>query len=91
MVDKLPSSASLDIPSDAAATAALLLRIRRIWERSRGQAARSVNTAHVRANWLIGQQIVEAEQRGERRAGYGLAVLKGLSTTLGADFGTGSR
>jgi predicted nuclease of restriction endonuclease-like (RecB) superfamily len=76
----------------AAATpddAALLERIRGIWERSRTQAARSVNTAHVCANWLIGQQIVEAEQRGKRRAGYGQALLKTLSAQLAGEFGSG--
>jgi predicted nuclease of restriction endonuclease-like (RecB) superfamily len=76
----------------AAATpddAALLERIRGIWERSRTQAARSVNTAHVCANWLIGQQIVEAEQRGKRRAGYGQALLKTLSSQLAGEFGSG--
>ncbi|MCA3217963.1 MAG: DUF1016 family protein [Burkholderiales bacterium] len=69
--------------------AALLERIRGIWERSRNQAARSVNTAHACANWLIGQQIVEAEQRGKRRAGYGLALLKTLSAQLAGEFGSG--
>lgn len=69
--------------------AALLERIRGIWERSRTQAARSINTAHVCANWLIGQQIVEAEQRGKRRAGYGQALLKTLSSQLAGEFGSG--
>ncbi len=79
-------------PARAAAApddAALLERIRGIWERSRTQAARSVNTAHVCANWLIGQQIVEAEQRGKRRAGYGQALLKRLSSQLAGDYGSG--
>jgi len=49
----------------------LLRRIRKIWESARSQAARSVNTAHVCANWLIGEQIVQAEQGGAKRAGYG--------------------
>ena len=49
------------------AQAELLARIRHIWESARTQAARSVNTAHVCANWLIGQQIVEAEQGGAKR------------------------
>ena len=29
-------------------------------------AARSVNTTHVVANWLIGREIVEEEQKGTR-------------------------
>lgn len=69
--------------------AELLARIRHIWESARTQAARSVNTAHVCANWLIGQQIVQAEQGGAKRAAYGLAMLKLLSSRLSADYGDG--
>lgn len=81
--------AAVAAAADAAAPTDLLARIRGIWERSRAQAARSVNTAHVCANWLIGQQIVEAEQGGEQRAGYGQALLKTLAERLTAEFGTG--
>ncbi len=76
-------------PAPDEAPAALLARIRSIWERSRSQAARSVNTAHVCANWLIGQQIVEAEQGGAQRAGYGQALLKNLAARLATEFGAG--
>ena len=68
----------------AAPQGELLQRIRGIWERSRAHAARSVNTAHVCANWLIGQQIVLAEQGGAARAGYGQALLKNLAERLSA-------
>jgi len=67
----------------------LLLRIRQIWEATRTQAARSVNTAHVVANWLIGQQIVEAEQGGADRAEYGKTLLTRLSQQVSGDFGLG--
>ena len=67
----------------------LLARIRHIWESARTQAARSVNTAHVCANWLIGKQIVEAEQGGAKRAAYGQALLVSLSKQLSADYGDG--
>ena len=67
----------------------LLARIRHIWESARTHAVRSVNTAHVCANWLIGQQIVEAEQGGEKRAAYGRALLESLSSQLSADYGDG--
>jgi predicted nuclease of restriction endonuclease-like (RecB) superfamily len=76
-------------PDGAAPPAELLQRIRGIWERSRAQAARSVNTAHVCANWLIGQQVVQAEQGGATRAGYGQALLKNLATRLSAEYGAG--
>ena len=41
------------------------------------------------ANWLIGRLIVEAEQRGARRAGYGQALLKSLSAQLSSEYGSG--
>ena len=75
--------------SKIAAQDELLSRIRQIWESARTQAARSVNTAHVCANWLIGRQIVEAEQGGVRRAGYGKALLKELSSQLSREYGDG--
>jgi predicted nuclease of restriction endonuclease-like (RecB) superfamily len=67
----------------------LLERIRTIWEGAQGQAARSVNVAHVVANWQIGQQIVEAEQGGKERADYGKQLLRHLSESLGAEYGSG--
>lgn len=67
----------------------LLARIRQIWETARTQAVRSVNSAHVCANWLIGQQIVEAEQGGAERAEYGTQLLPMLSEQLTKEYGTG--
>ena len=69
--------------------AELLERIRQIWETARTQAVRSVNSAHVCANWLIGQQIVEAEQGGAERAEYGAMLLKNLSQQLTKEYGSG--
>jgi len=65
------------------------LRIRQILESARATAARSVNTAQVMANWLIGQEVVEEEQRGKRRAGYGQQLLQELSLQLTVEFGKG--
>jgi DUF1016 N-terminal domain len=70
-------------------TQPLIQRIRQIWESARFEAARSVNSSHVCANWLIGQQIVEAEQGGVDRAEYGTALLKNLSQQLSIDYGNG--
>lgn len=67
----------------------LLTRIRDIWEASRTQAVRTVNSTHICANWLIGKQIVEAEQDGEARAEYGKALLKSLSQQLTNEYGRG--
>ena len=71
------------------AGAELLERIRLIWQSAQSAAARSVNSAHVCANWLIGRQIVEAEQGGAERAEYGRQLLESLSKALAAEYGGG--
>jgi hypothetical protein len=48
---------------------ALYRRIREILESARTSVARTVNTAQVVANWLVGREIVEEEQRGKVKAG----------------------
>lgn len=64
-------------------------RVRRILESARQRAARSVNTAQVVANWLVGQEIVEEEQKGRAKAEYGKRLLEELSARLRATFGNG--
>jgi predicted nuclease of restriction endonuclease-like (RecB) superfamily len=67
----------------------LYRRVREIIESGRLGASRSVNTAQVVSNWLIGREIVEEEQRGRRRAAYGVSLLQDLSDRLMAEFGSG--
>ena len=69
--------------------ASLYRRIRTILEQAQDTVARTVNTAHVTANWLIGREIVEAQQRGRARADYGIALLKELSRRMGTALGRG--
>ena len=64
-------------------------RIREILESARASAARSVNTTQVVANWLIGREIVEEEQKGTRKAGYGEQLLAELSVRLVGEYGRG--
>lgn len=73
----------LDIPH------ALVGDIRAIWTNSRESAVRSVNSELVKANWLIGQRIVEEEQAGSARAEYGNRLLEGLSHILKSELGDG--
>ena len=68
---------------------ALYERIRQILESARTNVARTVNTTQVVANWLIGREIVEEEQRGHNRAEYGEQLIEQLSEQLKADFGGG--
>ncbi len=50
---------------------------------ARKSAARSVNRIMTAAYWLIGRRIVESEQKGDVRAGYGEELPKRLSTDIG--------
>jgi predicted nuclease of restriction endonuclease-like (RecB) superfamily len=67
----------------------LFERIAAIVEAARGHVARSVNTAMVHAYWHIGREIVEVEQHGEARAGYGEGLMKRLAAHLSSKFGKG--
>jgi predicted nuclease of restriction endonuclease-like (RecB) superfamily len=64
-------------------------RIWEILESARSRVVRTVNTTQVMANWLIGREIVEEQQQGKKRAGYGEALLSDLSRRLGEAFGRG--
>ncbi len=68
---------------------ALYERVAQIIEAARVQVSRTVNTAMVHANWLIGREIVEVEQAGEARAEYGEEVVKRLAVRLSKRFGKG--
>lgn len=70
-------------------SAPLYKRIREILESARASASRSVNTTHVVANWLVGREIVEEEQKGRRRADYGKRLLESLAERLREDYGPG--
>jgi predicted nuclease of restriction endonuclease-like (RecB) superfamily len=69
--------------------ASIYERIREILESAKTSVARSVNTTQVLANWLIGREIVEEEQRGNHRAGYGQTLVSDLSKRLREEYGKG--
>lgn len=52
-------------------------------------AARSVNALMTASYWEIGRRIVEAEQQGKRRAGYGEQLIERLASDLTQRFGRG--
>ncbi len=58
-------------------------------ETSRHTAARTVNSLMTATYWEVGRRIVEFEQGGKKRAGYGEELLKRLATDLTARFGQG--
>lgn len=60
-----------------------------VLDAARHAAARSVNALMTASYWEIGRRIVEAEQKGRRRAGYGEQLIERLSADLTARFGRG--
>ncbi|MCU0570644.1 MAG: PDDEXK nuclease domain-containing protein [Oculatellaceae cyanobacterium Prado106] len=68
---------------------AFYTRIREILASARSGLVRTVNTAQVLSNWLIGRAIVEEEQQGQHRAEYGENLLQNLAQRLKQDFGAG--
>src|ERR1700687_2180656 len=56
---------------------------------ARRQSARSVNVYLTATSWEMGRRIVEYEQGGKVRAGYGQALLARLSGDLTPRFGRG--
>lgn len=56
---------------------------------ARQATARNVNAFMTASYWEIGRRIVEAEQKGKRRAGYGAQLIERLSLDLTQQFGRG--
>ena len=63
--------------------------IKTIIEQGRRTAYASVNAAMISTYWQIGKRIVEQEQQGNERAGYGRQLLKTLSAELTHAYGNG--
>ncbi len=90
---KKKASATPKPPADAKAKpgdlAALITEVRDIIQSARRGVASVVDTFQVMTNFEIGRRIVEHEQKGAKRAGYGQEMLKALSTRLTEEFGRG--
>ncbi len=63
--------------------------IRGILAEARRNAYQRMNSVMVEAYWNVGRRIVEQEQHGKTRAGYGDALLQGLSRALTDELGQG--
>ena len=64
-------------------------RVVALIEAAKQKVGVAVNLAQVYTNYEIGRQIVEEEQKGRRRAGYGEKIVEELSAKLTARFGRG--
>lgn len=58
-------------------------------KQARSSAYRSVNTIMMQTYWQIGRRIIEQEQNGQSRAGYGDHLITNLSRHLSGAFGKG--
>ena len=67
----------------------LIEQIQTIITDAKERAIRSVDTERVLMYWQIGKIILEEEQEGKERAGYGDFLIKLLADTLEPQFGSG--
>jgi len=67
----------------------LIIQIGSLLQSGRQQAAQAVNTILVKTYWLIGQHIVEFEQKGNEKAEYGTQLFERLSKDLTQAYGKG--
>ncbi len=67
----------------------LLKGLVELLEQARRASARAVNAVMTATYWEIGRRIVEYEQKGERRAAYGQALLAKLGADLSVRYGRG--
>lgn len=67
----------------------LINRLAEIINSARTTAIRQINKTQVLAYYEIGREIVEFEQKGKTRAGYGEELIKRLSSDMAKKFGKG--
>jgi predicted nuclease of restriction endonuclease-like (RecB) superfamily len=78
-----------DLTSTGSPLAGLLDSLRGLIQQGRQRALRAVDMVQVQTCWEIGRHIVEFEQGGEARAGYGKQLLPRLAESLSREFGKG--
>jgi hypothetical protein len=77
------------VRSKKAGYESVLLDLVTLIDAGRNAALRSVNAIMTATYWAIGRRIVEDEQRGTSRAGYGEELIDRLSGDLQSRFGRG--
>ncbi len=82
-MQKGEQAAAEPLPADFYRSVADILR------KARANAYRAINFTMVEAYWNVGRKIVEEEQQGKERAGYGEALVQNLSERLTLDLGKG--
>ncbi|MEK6817015.1 MAG: DUF1016 N-terminal domain-containing protein, partial [Nanoarchaeota archaeon] len=74
---------------DTKRLAHLVSDLKRIISTARHRAFSAVNAQMLKAHYEIGRRIVEEEQKGEKRAGYGKQLIDSISKELIKEFGRG--
>ena len=77
------------VTASPAAYTGLIGGIGELLETARHTTARAVNSLMTATYWEVGRRIVEFEQGGKKRAGYGEELLSRLAADLTARFGRG--
>lgn len=89
MAKRKPRSTNQIMPVGVREYDGLLSGLSALLEQSRRSAARAVNAVLAATYWEIGRRIVEFEQGGLEKAGYGKAVIDRLAADLTKQFGRG--
>lgn len=95
-VEPSPKSATVELapmpakkPASTSNYEGLVADLSRLLEDARRVSARAVNTVMTATYWEFGRRIVEFEQGGEKRAGYGEELLRQLARDLSKRLGRG--
>lgn len=67
----------------------LVADVRSIIEEGRRHAFAAAGQAAIMTYWNVGRRIVEEEQQGNARAGYGKGLIPALADKLTAEYGSG--
>ena len=61
----------------------------RLIRQAHGAVSQSINRVQLATYFTLGAWIVEVQQHGKKRAGYGQQVIQQLASTLSEEFGKG--
>ena len=78
----MPETKKIAVRPGSAEYGGLLLSVGELLEQARRTSARTVNAVMTATYWEVGRRIVEFEQEGKDRAGYGEQLLERLSDDL---------
>ena len=89
MTKKPVTSKKVVAPITSADYSSLLGGVSGLLEAARRASARAVNAFMTATYWEIGRRIVEFQQQGKRRAGYGEEIVDRMAEDLSAHLGRG--